>query len=246
MKNGLRFPLTVLFALLLLVSCDTTTDPDTGAIIILGFFSYPTFFVNDGATIDNDDWLAPISGGEDIDDAVVTVRNDDTGAIQTLVYHPPGDYSTVGFYMLDSEFTHSAGQDVSVTIEAMGATFTGASTVTPDAYPTISAPQAYAQVSQPFNLTWTLGQETTPATHVIVSVKNYQLDPMVNTWVVLPATTTTYEVNGFEPADNYYLQVFPVNRMTISGGGKTFYAYVGTTSYRTNLISVEIIGTDNN
>jgi hypothetical protein len=246
MKKALRIVLAGILVFPLFFSA-CTTDPDNPDVVIVGFFSWPMFYINEGGTLDIGDWEQPITGGELIDDATVTVTNTTTGESLELMYYAPDEYHPVGYYAPgDEEFAHTAGQSVSVKINAMGSTFNGSATVTSDAYSTITAPANYASVSQPFNVTWTIAQETTAATHVIVYVRNFSTEPYTMKAYLLPITTTTLEITGFDPADYYYISVFPVNRMSISGGGSTHFAYVGTTSYRSNSLSVDIVAPGGN
>ncbi len=240
MKKALRIMMAGILVLPLFFS-SCTTDPDNPNVVIVGFFSWPTFYINEGGTLDIGDWEQPITGGELVDDATVTVTNTTTGESLELIYYPPSENHPVGYYAPgDEEFSHTPGQYVSVQITALGTTFNGTPTVTSDAYSTITAPANYASVSQPFDLTWTITEETTAATHVIVYVRNFSTDPYTMKAYLLPITTTTLEIAGFEPAESYYLSVFPVNQMPISGGGSTHFAYVGTTSYRSTYLSVTI------
>jgi hypothetical protein len=89
-------------------------------------------------------------------------------------------------------------------------------------------------------MTWTVSHDVANASHTVVSVNNYSTDPYVmDSWLV-PITTTTREINGYTPAEYYYLGVFCVNRMAITGHGQTYYAYVGSTDYSYSTM-VEII-----
>lgn len=238
MKKVVRIMLAGILVLPLFIS-GCTTDPDNPNIIIVGFFSWPMFYVHEGGTLDIGDWEEPITGGEVVDDATVTVTNTTTGESLELQFYAADQNHPVPYYAPgDEEFAHTAGQSVSVQINALGSTFNGSPTVTSDAYSTITTPENLATVTQPFNLTWTIDEETTAATHVIVYVRNFSTDPVIMRAYILPITTTTQQISGFDVADNYYLSVFPVNRMTISGGGSTHYAYVVTTSFRTYSVTV--------
>ncbi|MFC1499929.1 hypothetical protein ACFL6T_02800 [Candidatus Zixiibacteriota bacterium] len=240
MKKALRIIMAGLLVLPLFFSA-CTTDPDNPNVVIVGFFSWPMFYIHEGGTLNLGDYEQPITGGEPVDDATVTVTNTTTGESLVLTYFAPSEYMPVGYYGPGEgveDFPHIAGEMVSVQIDALGSTFTGTPTVTSDAYSTITAPENLASVSQPFDLTWTIDQETTAATHVIVYVRNFSTNPYVMMSYILPITTTTLEITGLDPADNYYLSVFPVNRMPISGG---HFAYVGTTSYMSNSLTVNIV-----
>lgn len=238
MKRALRIVMAGILVLPLIFSA--CTKPDIKGLWIVAFFSWPTIYINEGGTVDIGDWEQPIKGGTFVDDATVTVTNTTTGESLELTWYPPGEHHPVGYYAPgDQEFAHTAGQSVSVQIEAQGTTYNGTPTVTSDAFSTITAPEYYSSVTQPFNLTWTIDEETTAATHVVVYVRNFSTDPYIMQTYLLPITTTTQQISGFDVADNYYLSVFPVNRMPINGGGKSNFAYVGSTSsYRSNSLMV--------
>ncbi len=243
MKKVLQVALAVLLIFPLVGS--SCTKEESPNLSIVGYFSWPQFYIHDGGTIDIGDWEQPITGGMVVDNATVTVTNTTTGESLDLQYYEPNENHPVGFYAPGEEdFPHTAGQSVSVQISAEGNTYSGGATVTSDNFSTITAPENHEAVTQPFNLTWTIGSETTnAATHVIVYVRNFSTDPYVMQAYLLPIGTTTLQINGFDPAENYYLSVFPVTRMEISPGGGN-YAYVGTTSYRSNSLMVEFTGSN--
>ncbi len=225
--------LAAAFGLVLIFSNGCEKNETTGRYEIVGYFSWPTFFIyNTDATTSTDDFWNPITGGTPVTDATVVVTNNTTSDEVTLTYHPPGDYHLVGRYMPESEnWSQDAGDEISVSITIGDQTYTGGPTATPDAVATITAPADESQVSQPFDLTWTLAHETAAASHVVVSVSNYNLDPSVMESWLLPSTTTSREISGYPPAELYYLRTFAVNRMAITGHGQTYYAYIGSTGY---------------
>ena len=236
----------VLLFPLLLTSC--TTDPDDANLSIFGHFSWPTFFIYEGGSIDVSRWDEPIIGGDPVDDATVTVTNTTTGESLELVYYAPSEYHPVAFYAPeDQEFLHDAGESVSVQISALGTTYTGGPTSTSDTYATITAPSEGVDIAQPFDVTWTVGHESSApsATHMVVEVSNYSTEPYTVEVYIIPISQTTLEITGFEAADGYYIYLYPVNRMEITGGGSTHYAYVSSTSYRPNHVSVNITGDEN-
>ncbi|MFC1530379.1 hypothetical protein ACFL6R_06660 [Gemmatimonadota bacterium] len=247
MKKVSRIALAAMLVFPLILS-GCTTDPENTDIVIVGTFSWPTFFIYEGGAVDFSNWDEPIIGGEAVDDATVTVTNTTTGESLDLIYYAADEYHPVAFYAPgDEDFPHAAGESVSVQISAMGTTFTGGPTTTSDSYATVTAPENATDVAQPFDLTWTIAQESgaQAATHVLVEIRNYNTDPMTVEAHILPISTTTMEISGYEAADNYSFYIYPVNRMEITGGGSTHYAYVFTSSYRPNYTIVNITGEEN-
>ncbi len=242
MKKVSRIALAALLVFPLVFSA-CTTDPENPDVVIYGHFSWPVFFIHEGGTLNIADWEEPIEGGVMVDDATITVTNTTTGESNSLVWVPPDEYHPVGYYALSGDDTgleHSAGQSVSVQINALGNTYTGGPTVTSDAYTTLSAPEYGSSVSQPFDVTWTNAQETTAATHILVSVTNFSIEPEVLQSYVLPITATSQQISGLPVGDNYSIFVEPANRMEITGGGTTNYAYVYSTSSRSSYVMVNI------
>ena len=244
MKKVSRIALAVLLVFPLIFSA-CTTDPDDNNLSIVGHFSWPTFFIYEGGSIDISDWDEPIIGGDPVDDATVTVTNTTTGESLELMFYAADEYHPVAFYAPgDQEFPHLAGESVSVQISALGKTYSGGPTPTSDTYATITAPGEGVDIAQPFDLTWTVSHETSApsATHMVVQITNYNTEPYTTESYVLPISQTTMEITGFEAAEGYWIYLYPVSRMEITGGGSTHYAYVSSTSYRPNYVSVNITG----
>jgi len=239
MKRILAVAVALGLVLAVADGCALKEDPETGEWKIVGFFSWPMFYIYENTTFDQNRLWMPFTTGEPVADATIVVTNNTTNESATLTYYPPDEESTVGFYTVETEFPHTAGQEVSVSITIGDRTFTGGPTVTPDTDLTVTAPSYLAQVEQPFDLVWTESGES-DASHVAISVYNWSTDPYVMQAWTVPMTSTSEEITGYDPAASYYFQVYALNRMAITGHGQTYYAWVGSTGYSSST-TVEII-----
>ncbi|NOY08993.1 MAG: hypothetical protein GXP33_09140 [Spirochaetes bacterium] len=205
-----------------------SAGPTLGGV---GFHSWPNYFIYKDAVLDYTNIANPVKEGTEVTDAVVTVKNDDTGISATLAYTPPGEsFYLVGSYTVTEDFPHTAGQHISATITAGEDTFTGKSTETPDATTAITSPSNNESISQPFDITWTTTQGTTALpVKGILYITNLTDD--IYQWPVVTLNDGSYTVSGL-PAGNYTLKVVPVNVMNFTnadGDTVDFVSYIATT-----------------
>ena len=142
---------------------------------------------------------------------------------------PSGEIVTKGFYSkISEEFTHVAGEKVSLTATMGSTTITGAATTTPNQSVTNLANSG---TTLPFDVTWDVSTDDTfHAEYTWVKLTNV-LDPTKSYQVLVPIATESVTItsNHIETG-SYMATAFCVNKMTITGGRSGSEVLVGSTA----------------
>ncbi len=207
---------------------ETLITPEIATLWVLGFyFSGGTDYrIKLGGTLDSSSWTNPISGGEEIPDATITSTNERAASTITYTYNSPygGD---MGFFDFSGTFPYLAGDFISSRIEQNSHVLNGASTRVPNSSASITS--LGGSQTQPYNLEWSINLGTYHATYTMIWVYNFYSG--VDSWYVVPVSQLSYQINGFPSDSNYFLYVYPVNRMSFSNQASSFEAetYLGST-----------------
>lgn len=209
-----------------LISCGMTHV--SSGYGVYGENSYPSYFITDG-DVDYSNPFNPMTG-TDVTDATVVVSNETTGVSTTLAWVPASGNMKRGSYGgYQQELLHDAGERISVRIEAGDDIVTGGPTVTPNSNVTLVAPAHNSFVTLPTTISWTVTSGTYPATHAFVTVQ--AIDGSVGYLTVVPISQTSFQLTSehISTPGTYWVTVWPINRMDLTGAKEGSVSYVKST-----------------
>jgi hypothetical protein len=227
MKKGLLLFLAALLIIpmgAIIAGCSSSGSSGGGGGPMIGaFFSLPQVAVVKNGVNQFSNGLQPFTG-EAVTDATVVVSNSNTSQSVGCVYNPV--HMT---YMATRELSHGTGESVALHVTSSIGDVSGGPTVTPNSYSFIAAPAASATVSVPFTISWLISAESSPASHVWLTVSSYGITPE-SYWAVLPVATTAYQITSsmITGKGSYYISVTPVNPMSLTGAAAGSVGYVGS------------------
>jgi len=206
----------------LIAGCEVVVAPQGEVYIIIGWFSFPVIYITDGSANFSNPWN-PVTGTS-VTNATVIVSNETTGVTREAVYSAAN-----GYYTPAQELLHSAGQSVSLSIKTTSETVTGSATTTPDPVYANLSPASNATATLPFTVSWEVTQGTYEATHSWLSVRGTTTAETNNYQVVVPRSQKSVTLTSSQIAagSNYYISVFGVNVMSLSGAKSGSVVYVG-------------------
>lgn len=215
------------------IGCQGTTAEEEALVLlyVMGFFSYPSIYLSDG-TSNISDPNNPITGTP-VTNATVVVSNETTGVSKTAVWN-----SSLSYYRPEEELIHTAGQQVSLSIQTTNETVTGDPAITPDPTYTSLSPSSSATVSLPFTISWEATQGTYEATYSKVwIVNNSSTNAASNHQEIVPIAQESIEITSSDitASGTYTIGVSGVNLMTLNDAksGSVVYVGGGTAAYST-------------